>query len=117
MAAGTRVLFDLHRCTGPLTLKVGVREAVEAAVKKSGVTVVDSRFTRFPDDTINFTADLAESHCGLGVHLVDRFVSGEVNMCNETRNNRDLANFLVECFREVFKPEESDITEFLYESR
>lgn len=116
-ARGIRILFNYSQCTGPLTVAARVRENVRRAVADSGVTVLGRvNFRRFSDDTVNATADLSESHVGLGTYLRARHVSGEINMCHENNDNTELARRLETNLRGVFKPRKVKVTEHPWES-
>mgnify|MGYP001576920595 CR=1 FL=1 len=118
MAAGITITFSFHRCRGPITSEEGVVESVKKAFERSGVTVVgELHITPFPDGTINVTADLAESHSGLGTYSASRFVRGDVSMCFETTDNTELARKLVRCLEGCFNPGEVDLNEERWQSR
>ncbi len=121
MASGIRILLNFNQCQGPLLVSAGVEEAIRKAHTLAGVTVMGINFVEFPDGTVNFHSDLAESHCSGGTYLEDRHVAFEINMCHESRDNTELARALARELLRVFCPndyvQEEDWVESRWQSR
>ena len=116
-AQGIRILFNFSRCAGPLTESEGLAEMVKKVCHESGITVLGKvRFKRFPDGTMNSSADLAESHFGLGTYHTARHVAGEINMCHEQCDNTDLAIKFVSLLQAGFRPERAKVCPLPWES-
>ncbi len=115
-AGGITILYSFNRCGGPI-LGEEAKQNVEKAFTESRVNVMKLTFARYSDDTINCTADLAESHAGLGTYRVPLFVRGDITMCFESTDNTGLAFNLVYCLWKVFKPKNYVLDASFWQSR
>ena len=103
MASGTRIAINLNNCAGPLTVKDGVLLKLEEAIKSVTVTVLGQYYRTFPDDTVTWVAVLQESHVTVSVYLDARHVTIDVHMCNETKDNTELARKVGHVLSDIFK--------------
>ena len=104
LPAGVTITFNFNQCEGPIFVEEGVEQAIREAFLNSGAKVMALHITPFSDGTVNATADLGESHSGLGTYRLTRFVRGDVTMCFEARDNTILANRVVNNLQAKFKP-------------
>lgn len=103
MASGIRISINLENCTGPLTVKDGVLDKLEKAINSTKVSVCKLTHYVFSDDTITWIAILEESHTAVSIYLDDRHVTIDVHMCNETRDNTELARSVGKTLSNIFQ--------------
>ncbi len=103
MASGTRIAINLNNCAGPLTVKDGVLLELEEAIGSVEVTVLGQYHRIFPDDTVTWVAVLQESHVTVSAYLDARHVTIDVHMCNETRDNTELARKVGRTLSDIFR--------------
>ena len=116
--SGTRFLIDLHGCRRGITLDEGFSlEALVRAVQDAGMTVKNASFVPYPDGTVNAHLDLSESHFSMGTYREARHVAGELNVCNETRNNRPYGRKAVKKIASLFEPTKAEIFEKTWKTR
>jgi len=118
MSSGTRFLIDLHGCK--VGIRLGERFSVEAIVmiiQKNGMTVKNASLVPYPDGTINCHVDLGESHFSFGTYDKDNHLSGEMNVCNENRNNRRKGRKTVRAIAALFGPTKVEVTEIPWRAR
>lgn len=106
MASGTRIAINLSNCTGPLTIKDGVLAELEKAIKSVPVTILGQYYKTFPDDTVTWVAVLQESHVTVSGYLDARHVTIDVHMCNETKDNTEIARSVGRALSDIFKTKE-----------
>jgi len=75
------------------------------------MTVRNASFVPFPDGTVNAHLDLGESHLSLGTYRAARHVSGELNICNQNKNNRLRGRRAMQKIAELFEPTKTEIVE------
>ena len=105
MASGIRIAINLNKCDGPLTVKDGVLNDLEKAIGSVEVTVQGQYYRIFSDDTVTWVAVLQESHVTVSTYLDARHVTIDVHMCNETRDNAELARKVGRALADIFKAE------------
>lgn len=105
MATGTRIAINLNNCSGPLTVKDGVITELEKAISSTDVAILGQYYKVFSDDTVTWVAVLQESHVAVSVYLEDKHVTIDVHMCNELKDNTELAREVGKALSGVFKPE------------
>ena len=116
-ASGTRFLIDLYDCRRGITLDQEFSlEAIVNAVHESGMTVKNASFVPYPDGTVNAHCDLGESHFSMGTYRVAKHVSGELNVCNESQNNRLKGRKAVKKIAALFQPTKMKVTEHTWKS-
>jgi len=107
MASGIRIAINLNKCDGPLTVKDGVLNNLEKSIGTVEVVVLGQYYKTFSDDTVTWVAVLQESHVTVSAYLDARHVTIDVHMCNETKDNTELARKVGKALSNIFKPENS----------
>ena len=111
-SSGTRFLIDLHDCHRGITLDEGFSlEALVRVIQDAGMTVKNASFVPFPDGTVNAHLDLSESHFSMGSYREARYISGELSVCNDQRNNRPRGRKAAKLIATLFEPTKVEITE------
>lgn len=105
MASGIRIAINLNKCAGPLTVKDGVLSELEKAVRSVDVTIQGEYHRVFSDDTVTWVAVLQESHATVSTYLDARHVTIDVHMCNESKDNTELARQVGRALSDIFKSE------------
>jgi len=105
MASGIRIAINLNNCAGPLTVKEGILGKLEEAIKSVKVTVLGQYHRIFSDNTATWVAILQESHVTVSAYLDARHVTIDVHMCNETRDNTELARKVGRALSDIFETE------------
>ena len=103
MASGIRIAININNCAGPLTVKDGVLLELEKAIGSVEVTVLGQYYRVFSDDTVTWVAVLQESHVTVSAYLDARHVTIDVHMCNETKDNTELARKVAHALSDIFK--------------
>src|SRR3989339_663458 len=91
MASGIRIAINLNNCAGPLTVKDGA--------------LLGQYHRIFSDDTVTWVAVLQESHVTVSAYLDARHVTIDVHMCNETKDNTELARKVGRALSDIFETE------------
>ncbi len=103
MASGIRIAINLNNCAGPLTVKDGVLTELEKAIGSVEVVVLGQYYKTFSDDTVTWVAVLQESHVAVSAYLDACHVTIDVHMCNETKDNTELARKVGKTLSDIFK--------------
>ena len=111
MASGIRIAVNLNDCAGPLTVKDGVLTELENAIKSVDVTVLGQYYKIFPDDTVTWVAVLQESHVSVSGYFEAKHVTLDVHMCNELKDNTEIARQVAKAISGIFKPKNTKWSE------
>lgn len=115
-ARGVRILLNLNNCAILLEGE-GVAKILDAALARSGLTVVDRVIRFFPDGTPNIYYGLSESHVSGGGYLKGRHLAFEIVVCHESRDNTDKACALADALIQVLSPVSHERQELQWEAR
>lgn len=117
MASGIRISINLENCAGPLTVKDGVLDKLDKAIKSSKVSVCGLKHHVFSDDTVTWIAILKESHTAVSAYLRERHVTIDVHMCHETQDNTELARSVGRALARIFKTKDVAWSEETWKTR
>ena len=106
-ALGRQFVIEMWGCNGNTNAPEVVRKALEEAVKRANVTLLDLRVHTFNPHGVSGVAVIAESHISVhtwpefGYAAVDIFTCGK-DACPEAA---------LEVLKEVFKPKRMEVIE------
>lgn len=112
---GLHIIASLYRCRGDARFLVDaerLRAFCIDAVNRSGLTVVDALFHRFPGSDggasggVTGCIVLAESHLAIHTWPELRSVTLDIFACNHSQDNSARAGAVVDDIVAVFEPEE-----------
>jgi S-adenosylmethionine decarboxylase proenzyme len=112
---GLHIIASLYRCRGDARYLVDaerLRAFCVDAVNRSGLTVVDALFHRFPGSGggasggVTGCIVLAESHLAIHTWPELRSVTLDIFACNHSQDNSTRAGAVVDDIVAIFKPEE-----------
>lgn len=117
MASGIRISINLENCKGPLTVKDGVLDNLEKAIKSTKASVCALHHFVFSDDTVTWIAILQESHVAVSGYLDERCVTVDVHMCHETQDNTELARSVGRAISDIFETKEVGWSEEVWKTK
>lgn len=93
---GQHILLDLYSCNDNLS-DVGLMEQVMLeAAKRSGATIVDTRFHAFSPQGVSGMVIIKESHLSIHTWPEHNFASVDIYTCGETLNFNKAIDWLKE---------------------
>lgn len=84
---GYHTVLDLWRCHRNLETTEGIKEKIEKIVSQNGLTVLDSTFKKFSNNSWSVLILLEESHVSCHTWPERGYVSADVFVCNYSKDN------------------------------
>ncbi|MBI3627236.1 MAG: adenosylmethionine decarboxylase [Candidatus Sungbacteria bacterium] len=113
MAKSLHILADLYNCNGEAkylsNVKV-IKEKVLEMIRRSGFTVVDSRFHKFAPGTnatdggITGVIVVSESHAAIHTWPEKGFVNIDIFFCSYSRDNSKKTEKIFKKLTDLYKP-------------
>jgi S-adenosylmethionine decarboxylase proenzyme len=81
---GQHILLDLYQCNDQLSDVDWIEEVMLEAAKRSGATIVDTRFHAFSPQGVSGMVIIKESHLSIHTWPEHNFASVDIYTCGET---------------------------------